>query len=79
MIILVSQIDRLVVEILTDRLAINRGVELQNRSFIGIKTIVPCIALRHRYPLSALVAFHRDMGNQGAARSYAEKLRAVSP
>jgi tetratricopeptide (TPR) repeat protein len=29
--------------------------------------------------LSALVAFHRDMGNQEAARSYAEKLRTVSP
>ena len=38
----------------------------------------------NRYPnnrdiLSALVAFHRDMGNQDAARTYAEKLRAVSP
>jgi Tfp pilus assembly protein PilF len=29
--------------------------------------------------LSALVAFHRDMGNQEAARSYADRLRAVSP
>jgi predicted CXXCH cytochrome family protein len=29
--------------------------------------------------LSALVAFHRDMGNQGAARGYAEKLRAITP
>lgn len=28
--------------------------------------------------LNALVAFHRDMGNQAAARTYAEKLRAVS-
>jgi tetratricopeptide (TPR) repeat protein len=28
--------------------------------------------------LGALVAFHRDLGNQAAARSYAEKLRAVS-
>lgn len=37
-----------------------------------------------RYPnnrdiLSALVAFHRDRGDQEAARSYAEKLRTVSP
>ncbi len=29
--------------------------------------------------LSALVAFHRDMGNQAAAREYAEKLRMISP
>jgi tetratricopeptide (TPR) repeat protein len=29
--------------------------------------------------LSALVAFHRDMGNQAAARIYAEKLRTISP
>jgi tetratricopeptide (TPR) repeat protein len=29
--------------------------------------------------LSGLVAFHRDMGNEAAARSYAEKLRTVSP
>ena len=29
--------------------------------------------------LSALVAFHRDKGNQEAARSYAEKLRSVLP
>lgn len=29
--------------------------------------------------LSALVAFHRDQGNLTAARSYAEKLRAISP
>jgi len=29
--------------------------------------------------LSALVAFHRDAGNQEAARSYAEKLRSVLP
>ena len=29
--------------------------------------------------LSALVAFHRDMGNEAAARSYADKLRAISP
>ena len=28
--------------------------------------------------LSALVAFHRDMGNQAAARTYAGKLRAIS-
>jgi tetratricopeptide (TPR) repeat protein len=28
--------------------------------------------------LSGLVAFHRDMGNKAAARSYAEKLRAIS-
>ena len=38
----------------------------------------------NRYPnnrdiLSALIAFHRDMGNQDAARTYAEKLRAISP
>ena len=29
--------------------------------------------------LGALVAFYRDMGNQGAARIYADKLRAISP
>ncbi len=29
--------------------------------------------------LSALVAFHRDLGNAAAARSYAEKLRTISP
>jgi tetratricopeptide (TPR) repeat protein/nitrate/TMAO reductase-like tetraheme cytochrome c subunit len=29
--------------------------------------------------LNALVAFHRDMGNQPASRKYAEKLRAISP
>jgi len=29
--------------------------------------------------LSALVAFHRDSGNQAAALTYAEKLRAVTP
>ena len=29
--------------------------------------------------LGALVAFYRDMGNEAAARTYAEKLRAVSP
>ena len=29
--------------------------------------------------LSALVAFYRDMGNQAAARKYAEKLRVISP
>jgi tetratricopeptide (TPR) repeat protein len=29
--------------------------------------------------LNALVAFHRDMGNQAAARNYAEKLRSISP
>ena len=29
--------------------------------------------------LNALVAFHRDMGNQAAASSFAEKLRAISP
>jgi predicted CXXCH cytochrome family protein len=29
--------------------------------------------------LNALVAFHRDAGNQAAARTYAEKLRAISP
>jgi len=29
--------------------------------------------------LSALVAFHRDMGNEAAARSYVEKLRSLSP
>jgi len=29
--------------------------------------------------LSALVAFHRDMGNEAAARGYADKLRAISP
>ena len=29
--------------------------------------------------LSALVAFHRDMGNEAAARSYADKLQAISP
>jgi predicted Zn-dependent protease len=29
--------------------------------------------------LGALAAFHRDMGNQAAARSYAEKLRTNSP
>ncbi len=29
--------------------------------------------------LSALVAFHRDMGNQSAARTYADKLRTLSP
>jgi len=28
--------------------------------------------------LSGLVSFHRDMGNKAAARSYAEKLRAIS-
>lgn len=28
--------------------------------------------------LSALVAFHRDMGNEAAARSYTDKLRAIS-
>jgi hypothetical protein len=28
--------------------------------------------------LNALVAFHRDTGNQAAARSYAEKLRMLS-
>jgi len=38
----------------------------------------------NRYPnnrdiLSALIAFHRDRGNQDAARTYAEKLRAISP
>ena len=29
--------------------------------------------------LSALVAFHRDLGNQSAAATYAKKLRAISP
>jgi tetratricopeptide (TPR) repeat protein len=29
--------------------------------------------------LSALVAFHRDAGNQQAARAYADKLRAIAP
>jgi tetratricopeptide (TPR) repeat protein len=29
--------------------------------------------------LNALVAFHRDMGNQSAARTYAGKLRTISP
>lgn len=29
--------------------------------------------------LNALVAFHRDMGNESAARTYAGKLRAISP
>ena len=29
--------------------------------------------------LSALVSFHRDMGNEAAARTYAEKLRTISP
>jgi len=29
--------------------------------------------------LAALVAFHRDMGNESAARDYAGKLRAISP
>ncbi len=33
----------------------------------------------NREILSALVAFHRDMGNQAAAQSYAEKLHAISP
>jgi predicted CXXCH cytochrome family protein len=38
----------------------------------------------NRYPnnrdiLSALIAFHCDMGHQDAARTYAEKLRAISP
>jgi len=31
------------------------------------------------YILSALVAFYRDMGNQAAARRYADKLRAILP
>jgi tetratricopeptide (TPR) repeat protein len=29
--------------------------------------------------LQALVSFHRDLGNQAAARKYAEKLQAISP
>jgi len=29
--------------------------------------------------LGALVAFHRDSGNDAAARQYAEKLQALSP
>ncbi len=29
--------------------------------------------------LGALVAFNRDLGNEAAARTYAEKLRAISP
>jgi hypothetical protein len=29
--------------------------------------------------VSALVAFHGDSGNEVAARSYAEKLRSISP
>jgi Flp pilus assembly protein TadD len=29
--------------------------------------------------LNVLVAFHRDLGNQAAARTYAEKLRTISP
>jgi tetratricopeptide (TPR) repeat protein len=29
--------------------------------------------------LQALVSFHRDLGNQGAARKYAEKLQAIAP
>jgi Flp pilus assembly protein TadD len=29
--------------------------------------------------LRALVAFHRDSGNQQAARDYSEKLQAISP
>jgi tetratricopeptide (TPR) repeat protein len=38
----------------------------------------------NRYPynreiLSALVAFHRDKGNETAASTYAEKLRSISP
>ncbi len=33
----------------------------------------------NREILSALIAFHRDMGNLSAAQSYTEKLRALSP
>jgi predicted CXXCH cytochrome family protein len=33
----------------------------------------------NREILSALIAFHRDMGNQAAAQSYTGKLRALSP
>lgn len=40
--------------------------------------------VHNRFPnnpdiLNALVAFHRDKGNQDAARIYADKLRAISP
>ena len=29
--------------------------------------------------LQALVSFHRDLGNQAAARKYAEKLQSIAP
>jgi Flp pilus assembly protein TadD len=29
--------------------------------------------------LSALVAFHRDSGNEAAAQRYAQKLRSIAP
>ncbi len=47
------------------------------------KAIMTLQGAHNRHPdnrdiLSALVAFHRDAGNQAAARSYAEKLRGIS-
>ena len=48
------------------------------------QAIVTLQGAHNRHPnnpdiLSALVAFHRDMGNEAAARRYAEKLRVISP
>jgi predicted CXXCH cytochrome family protein len=48
------------------------------------KAILVLQGAHNQYPnnrdiLSALVAFHRDAGNQEAARNYAEKLRSVLP
>ena len=69
-----------------DAEAICEAVTRPNMRFVPVKTeeqqaVLVLQGAHNRFPndvdiLEALVAFHRDLGNQSAARSYADKLRS---
>jgi len=57
---------------------INSGCAIRNRN-IRTNRFNLIVIDQYRPVLNYLIAFHRDKGNHQRARSYAEKLKKISP